>query len=138
LSLVLFLLLTQNAIAEEILLDKGNKFLDAGKYKEAINVYDKVLEQEPNDTAALYNKALALSSLGNFTDAIEYYDKVLVIEPNATDALIGKADNLAQLEKYEEAITLYDKVLEISPNDTYASSMKNVTQDAINIERSIN
>ena len=133
--LFILFLLQQNALAEETFINKGNALLEAGKYEEAITFYDEVLEIQPKDIVALYNKAVSLSFLGNFSDAIEYYDKVLVMEPNATDALIGKADNLAQLENYEEAIALYDKALESNPNDVYASSMKRVTQDALNIER---
>jgi tetratricopeptide (TPR) repeat protein len=135
-----FLIIQQNALAENMsktLLDKGNTLLDSGKYNEAITFYDNVIEHEPNATIALYNKAVSLSYLGNFTDAIRYYDKVLVTEPNSADAIVGKADNFAQLEKYEEAITLYDKALEINPTDAYVSSMKKVTQDALNIERLI-
>ena len=71
-------------------LAEGESLLLAGKYDEAINVFDKVLAIEPNNTGALNNKGLVLGSLGRYDEAIVYFDKVLAIDPNNTNALDAK------------------------------------------------
>jgi tetratricopeptide (TPR) repeat protein len=97
------------------LLDKGNSLFTEGRYEEAIQYYDKVLEIEPNDVYVLYNKGNAFYSLGNYTEAIQYFDKALEIEPRLVEALTNKGLALADLGKYQEAIQYYDKALEIEP-----------------------
>jgi tetratricopeptide (TPR) repeat protein len=49
------------------------------RYHEAIEVYDHILERDPNNVEALIRKGIALHSLGRFDEAISAYDKVLKI-----------------------------------------------------------
>jgi tetratricopeptide (TPR) repeat protein len=106
------------------LLDKGNSLFTEGRYEEAIQYYDKVLEIEPNDVYVLYNKGNAFYSLGNYTEAIQYFDKALEIEPRLVEALTNKGLALADLGKYQEAIQYVDKALEIEPRMVEALTNK--------------
>ena len=114
-----------NSTEIDTFLETAKNSYNQQKYDEAIQNYDKVLQIEPNNTAALVNKGLASSDLNRYDEAIQYYDKALHIEPNDTDALINKGTALYDLERYDESIQYYDKVLHIDPNDTDALDMKN-------------
>jgi tetratricopeptide (TPR) repeat protein len=60
------------------------------RYHEAIEVYDHILERDPNNVEALIRKGIALHSLGRFDEAISAYDKVLKINRDDVRGCIGK------------------------------------------------
>jgi tetratricopeptide (TPR) repeat protein len=98
-------------------MDTAYQLATQGKYQEVLPYLDNVLQQEPDNVLALYNKANALEHLEKYEDALEYYNKVLQIEPEDTDTLNGIAHSTFQLGRYEESIPYYDKLLEKNPND---------------------
>jgi len=57
-----------------------------GKYKEAISLYAKVLEIDPDHTEAHFNKALCHQHLGEEDDAIFHYSKAIQLNPLLNDA----------------------------------------------------
>jgi tetratricopeptide (TPR) repeat protein len=71
-----------------------------GKYKEAIECYDKALATDAEDVTALNNKGVALDNLGKYKDALKQFDKVLAIDPNNVAALRNKINALNR-EKYQ-------------------------------------
>lgn len=117
----------------EVLNEKANTLFDSGKYEEAIEYYDKIIEIEPNNADAEVNKGLALNELvnkgvylsyfGQPKEAITYYDKALAIDGNYTDALNNKAFALANLDRNEEALPIIEQVLESnSDNEAYLAT----------------
>jgi tetratricopeptide (TPR) repeat protein len=97
--------------------DKDNSLLNQRKYEEAITLYDKALEIDPNDVVALNNKGLALKNLSKYEEAITLYDKALEIDTKEVNVLTNKGVALDDLGRYEEAITWYDKALAVNPMD---------------------
>ena len=65
---------------------KGDKFLDDGKYEEALLYYEEALTLEPNEPDLLNKKGVALRSLGRYDEAIECFNKSLKISPRDLDA----------------------------------------------------
>ena len=97
-------------------LDTAFELANQGNYQEAIPYYDNVLQQEPDNVNALYNKANALENLEEYEDALEYYDKALQIEPEDPYTLEANARINSILGRYEESIQYYDMMLEKDPN----------------------
>lgn len=95
-----------------------------GKHKEAIKIYDTVLEINPQDCVALNDRGVALCQLERHEEAIEMFDRMLEINQNHIEALNNKGLALLQLEKYEEAIEMCNKLLEINPQDQLALNRK--------------
>ena len=87
---------------------KGLNLYDLGRLGEAISYFDKVLDADSDNSAALYYKALALDKLGNYADAIDVRNKILVPDSNNIDLIFGNALDLSHLGKYEQALTFYD------------------------------
>jgi len=95
---------------------KGGQYLKMFNYEEAITFFDKVLEVEPNNVEALYQKANALSKLEKYDEAIEYYEKVLNIEPENENVIIRLHNALVSIANYKYGFL--DGVLEITVHDS--------------------
>ncbi len=87
---------------------------DQGKYDEAIECYDKVIEINSEDEKAWYNKGLALKEQGKCDEAIECYNKAIEINPEYGRAWNNKGVALNSQGKSDEAIECYDMVIEIN------------------------
>ncbi len=77
---------------------------------QALEYYDKLLAINPNDTIALNNKGVELTSQKKYEKAAKCFDKVLELDPEDTAALHNK--NF--IEKYHKNRTFADK-FEIGP-----------------------
>ena len=100
----------------EFMVYKGGQHLKLHDYEGAITVFDKVLELEPNNVEALYQRANALLSLEKYDEAIEQYEKVLNIEPQNQNAITSLHNALVSVANYR--FGYLDGVLEITVHDS--------------------
>ena len=63
LELVMLVSIAGAAQSTNVWFHKGNELMSSEKYNEAIKAFDKAIEINPPDSAALYNKAVALNRL---------------------------------------------------------------------------
>ena len=91
------------------------------------NEDNKFLAIDPNNTATLNSKGLALGILGNHTAAIDFFDRAKLIDPNSIDAYINKGTAVGVLGKYRDALRSIDKALAIDPNNTAALTIRALT-----------
>ncbi|HZX11139.1 MAG TPA: tetratricopeptide repeat protein [Acidobacteriota bacterium] len=101
-------ILLTNELKEK--LTAGNKLFDAEKYEEAIQTYQKLLEENPEVYVVNLNIGNCYFQMEQYDKSIEYYKKVLEEEPENTDAmlLIGKAyENKGEDDK---ALEWYRKI----------------------------
>ena len=110
----------------KFVLTQGNYKLANKKFEEAIKLFDRVLEAEPDDLIALILKGIALGNLDKFEEAIKLFDRVLEVAPDDLKALCNKGVALGHLDKLEEAIKLLDRALEVAPDDLTTLSNKGV------------
>jgi len=91
-------------------LSAGNELFDAGNYKEAIQAYQKLLEDNPDIYVINLNIGNCYFQMEQYDKAVEYYKKILEEDPENTDAmlLIGKSyENKGEDEK---ALEWYRKI----------------------------
>ena len=95
---------------------KGVEKMNNGKYKEALEEFNKAIEIDSSFTNAIFNRALVRDKLGDFYGAINDFSKVIEQEP-AWDAFLNRGLSYRRAMKFEEAIKDFTKVIEIKPND---------------------
>ena len=69
------------------LLAQGNKCMARGAYVEAIDLFNDILELDPNHAVALNNLGSALSRLSRFSEAEEFFRSAVKIKPDFVEAL---------------------------------------------------
>jgi tetratricopeptide (TPR) repeat protein len=95
---------------------KGGTLVTSGRYEEAIECCDMVLEIDPSVGPVWYNKGVALTRLKRSEEALQCYDKALEIDPMVAVVWYHKMDALVNLKRYEEAQICIDKVRELDPD----------------------
>nr|AIE90218.1 TPR repeat-containing protein [uncultured marine thaumarchaeote AD1000_01_A07] len=123
-----------------------------GEYRDAIIIYDDILEIDPDNYQILEMKGLALSNLRlestlasqvqnavvrdpsnlNKLSMLEFY-KALEIKPNSTFALNGMGLGFGNFGEYSEAERYFEKSLKIDPNNkttkNYLSAIENIKEN---------
>ena len=84
-------------------------------FKVAKNLYNKIIQIEPNNIGALNNLGLVFQSLGESQEAISCYKKVIGIDTNYVNANFNLGNVLNSLGNYIEAKKYYKKVIRIDP-----------------------
>ena len=103
-----------------VLLKKGQSLLNLGNPKEALDIYEIILKDEPQNIEALIKKGHILGMIGRYAQAIDSYDRVLSLEKSNLIALLNKGLAYHYLKEYEISIKCNDKVLKIKPHNTTA------------------
>lgn len=83
-------------------------------YKEAIAIYQRVLELDPKDAESWADLGDIYGFLEKPDKAFECYDKALKIDPNNPWAWINCGGIYENAENYDEAVKCYRKAIELS------------------------
>ena len=102
----------------EALLNEAVNFFDAKKYKEAIAIFDKVLENDSKNPTVYYYRALCYDSLNDYENAILDYSSTIKYAPEMEIAYYSLAVDYDNLGKYKQAKENYKKYVEISMEDS--------------------
>jgi tetratricopeptide (TPR) repeat protein len=92
----------------DAMFSKGVKLLQLGKYKEAIQLFDRVIETYSEYPGAWFHKGYALRMLGKH-EATQCFDRAIA------EILVYKGENLLNSRKCDEAFKFFDNALEIEP-----------------------
>ena len=99
-----------------ILLAEGSAAVNNNQLTEAINIFTKVIELDPNWAEAWNKRATVFYLVGQFQKSQDDIDKVLNLEKRHFGALAGQGLVNIQLKNFEKAIKSYEKALEIYPS----------------------
>ncbi len=115
----------------EEFLEKGNVAFEEGNLGEALSNYDRVLEVDPGNQSAVYNKALCLNEAERYEEALEYFSKILENSSGDPDVWDERGKSLSQLGRKKEAIESFDKALSLDPNSLDAAVNKALAYKSI-------
>jgi tetratricopeptide (TPR) repeat protein len=104
-------------------IDKVWNLMDEGKYDEAIDLGNQIIQKEPNSAKAYRTRGVAFRKKGEYDKAIADHTKAIEIDPDYVYAhndrgwaYYNKGDN-------DKAVVDYNKAIEIDPN--YALAYNN-------------
>ena len=80
-----------------------------GEYKQAIIIYEQLLENNPNSVSLLKMKAIALSNSGDELKALKEFYKIIQQDPHNIIALTGMGVGFGNLGEYNEVVILFGK-----------------------------
>jgi tetratricopeptide (TPR) repeat protein len=85
LYIFIFLLSTLTFAQNDKLFEQANTFYNNGKYTEAIDSYEKIIESGQHSAELYYNIANAHYKLNHIAPSIYYYEKALQLAPNDSE-----------------------------------------------------
>jgi hypothetical protein len=94
---------------------------------EAIDVFGKILQKEPNDPTALVMMADVSFDQRAFTKALDFYERYLKIDPDDLGARSRYASTLTFLGRYEDSIRELNSVLKKEPSNFPAMAYLAIT-----------
>src|SRR5450759_1196336 len=106
--------------ASGAVLDKAIEAHVAGKIGEAQELYQSILETNPNEHVALHLLGLCYIQQGQPLDGIRFVEQALALKPDYADAHYNLGCALQALDRLDEAIARYGAVLVINPNHAAA------------------
>ncbi|WP_238536075.1 M57 family metalloprotease [Candidatus Nitrosopumilus salarius] len=102
----------------ELMFNEAKEYFVKGDYKQAITIYDNILEIIPNNISTLKMKGIAQSNLDQHNESLKQFFKVLQYKPNDVISLTGMGVGFGNLGEYQESILYFQKALDEKPNST--------------------
>ena len=96
----------------------------AGRLSEAESIYQRILQTDPNQPAALHLLGVIAHQMGKNDVAVDLITKALAIAPSLAEAQSNLGLALQGLGRLEEAVASYRKALAIKPD--YAEAHNNL------------
>lgn len=103
-----------------ILTDMGMIYENMGDYSKAIEIFDKLLEEDSNYAQAYYGLGLVYEDLEECEKALSYYNECLFYDPNHQGAHFFIANLYDDLKNQAKAIYHYECVLKSNPNSFWS------------------
>jgi len=118
---------------EQTQLDNAKEHFVNGEHKQAVRIYEQLLENNPNDTSILKMKAMALSNLDDDLNSLKDFYKIIQQNPNNIIALTGMGVGFGNLGEYKEASIYLEKALKEDPDNIIIKNYKKII-DEINMK----
>jgi len=105
------------SLSSKDLMVLGNAYYHMEQYQEAKNIYDKILDLNPNDPTTLNNRGVTYDDLERYDESLADYNRSLELRPDDPDTLTNRGVTYRHLERYDESLADYNRSLEIKPDD---------------------
>ncbi|MCF7885927.1 MAG: tetratricopeptide repeat protein [Candidatus Marinimicrobia bacterium] len=99
--------------------DKVKELYEKGKYDQAIDKYNQIIEKHPDWPELHFGKGAALYKKGNLEEALKEFEKSIANkDPEKKAAALYNAGNaLMQKQRFKAAMEFYKRSLEVNPDD---------------------
>lgn len=105
--------LKQSQIEEEI--NKAVALYHSGNLEDAKIIYEKILQEDPNNGDALHLLGVVEISLKNYEQALVLISKAILIHPNQASFHSNLGTVLKELGRNLEALESYDQAIRLNP-----------------------
>ncbi|MDY9925842.1 tetratricopeptide repeat protein [Methanosarcina sp.] len=86
-----------------------------GRLKLALQAFDRVLEENPLDFAALFHKGNSLLKLKRYEEALEIFERASKINPDNAGLWTNLGFALTKLERFRDALEAFEKSILLNP-----------------------
>ncbi len=97
-----------------------------GDYEQAIQYYDKAINQKPHFANAYNNRGVAYGSKGDFDHEIQDYTKAIELNPNYAKAYYNRGVAYKDKGDFDQAIQDFNEAIKLNPNYAYAYNNRGV------------
>ena len=114
-----------NQFREEIV--QGEEYCQQGKTDQALEIFESLLQREPDNMVVLNDKGVVLNRLGRYEEAIQLFMVALQKEKNNSDAafnLIANYITIGNWEKAEAALGKYRHCLPANDIDMITNDLR--------------
>ena len=108
--------IAQNPSDENNYIELGKIYIAETDYKNALGVYESLLNVNPLNSQALINAGSLNFFFKNIEKSINYYSRAAEIESNSFLIYMNLFNAYAELGQFEPAMKNYEKALELEPN----------------------
>jgi len=115
------------------LFQRANALFTAGRFEEALPIYEGLLESVPDVADVHLNHATTLKALGRLTEAEKGFHRAIGLNPGFAGAYFNLGNLLRERERYEEAEMYFRKALEIDPEN--ADFLNNLGATLMNLQK---
>jgi len=115
----------------EMMFEKAMQTIKEQDYKQAISIFDAILDSDPNNVGALINKGAALVEIGNYDEAVVSFDKVLDIDQKNEKALKNRNTTFKKIGLIPYAGSEYLSQVQIQVRNAQGSLVSVTEADAI-------
>ena len=94
------------------------------EHQKALELFNKIIEIDPNNYRVLYNIGLTYFHLGKMENALKSCNEALKIKPDYKHCYYSIGLIYEVIDDWKKALEYYEKALKIDPKYTYALSAK--------------
>ncbi len=94
---------------------RGLALEQAKRYNEALAVYDRQIQLQPNHPEAWTRRASTLFHLGSHDEAINAYVRAIQINPHNAELWYRLGGVAARLKRYQQAVACFNKATRLQP-----------------------
>ncbi len=105
---------------DEMLLSGGLDLHKQGKWGQALQIINDLLEKNPKNMKAMLAKADVYLGREKFQMALDIYDEITSLDPDIAESWIGKGQALLALDQKTRAVSCFKKALTLDPANEIA------------------
>ena len=134
-----FAVIVNSAIAQEtnhlsrsdVFIIEGALHSSEGDFDKAIASFTKVLQFDPTNTFAIFDRASVYRAKGEYKKSISDFNKYLVLNPTNDLAYKNRASDFAAINEFDKAISDWNEALRLNPNDATALALRGFSYQTI-------
>ena len=98
----------------------GHSYSQLGLHDEAMKLYDKSLQQNPDNKYSLNNKGYTLNLMNKFEEAISFFDRAIEIDKDFAYSYNNRGLAKTKLGRTKDGLQDINHSFEIDPDNSYA------------------
>jgi predicted TPR repeat methyltransferase len=111
----------------EILMQRARGLHQAGRLKEAADLYQKILLADPAQFEAFYSLGLIAVHTGQLEEAQQLISNAMMLNPGFAEGWCARGLVLVQLKRHQQALSSFDRCLSLKPQYADALSSRATT-----------